>query len=161
MQHTTAITHAPAGKWVIASTVLLGSFVSVMDLSIVNVAMPQMLSTFGVSLDAITWVAVAYSISEIILVTMSAWLSTLFGRKRFYIFSLILFTVASIFCGVARSLEVMILARILQGIGGGGLIPVAQAIMLETFPEEERGMAMALYTMGVAIAPAAGPVLGG
>ncbi len=161
MQQATAGPRAPAGKWVVAGTVVLASFVSVMDISIVNVAMPQMLGTFGVSLDAITWVAVSYSISEIILVTMAAWFSSLFGRKRFFIISFALFTGASMLCGAARSLEMMILARILQGIGGGGLIPLAQAIMLETFPEEERGMAMGLYTMGVAIAPAMGPVLGG
>ncbi len=161
MQQTTAATKAPAGKWVVACTVMLGSFVSVMDFSIVNVAIPQMISTFGVSLDAITWIAVSYSIAEIILVSMSAWLSRLLGRKRFFVLSFILFTAASMLCGAARSFEVMILARILQGIGGGGLIPVAQAIMLETFPEEERGMAMALYSMGVAVAPAVGPVLGG
>ncbi len=161
MQQATSVTQAPAGKWIIAGTVVLSSFVSVMDFSIVNVAMPQMISTFGVSLDAITWVAVSYSIAEIILITMSAWLSSLFGRKRYFVWSFILFTAASMLCGAARSLEMMILARILQGIGGGGLIPLAQAIMLETFPEEERGMAMALYTVGVAIAPAVGPVLGG
>ncbi len=161
MQHATAVTQAPAGKWVIAGTVVLGSFVSVMDFSIVNVAMPQMISTFGVSLDAITWVAVSYSIAEIVLITMAAWLSNLLGRKRFFVLSFILFTAASILCGAARSIEVMILARALQGIGGGGLIPLSQAITLETFPEEERGMAMALYTMGVAVAPAVGPVLGG
>jgi DHA2 family multidrug resistance protein len=161
MQQTLPATRAPAGKWVIAGTVVLGSFVSVMDISIVNVAMPQMLSTFGVSLDAITWVAVAYSISEIILVTMAAWCSRILGRKRFFVLSFVLFTAASILCGLARSLEMMILARMLQGIGGGGLIPVAQAIMLETFPEEERGMAMAIYSMGITMAPAVGPVLGG
>lgn len=153
--------HTAAGKWIVASTVILGSFVSVMDISIVNVAMPQMLGTFGVSLDAITWVAVAYSIAEIILVTMAAWCSRLLGRKRFYIVSFILFTAASMLCGLARSLEMMIAARVLQGIGGGGLIPVAQAVLLETFPEEERGMAMAAYMMGVVVAPALGPVLGG
>jgi DHA2 family multidrug resistance protein len=92
---------------------------------------------------------------------MAAWCSNLLGRKRFFVYSFILFTVASMLCGAARSLEVMVIARILQGIGGGGLIPVTQAVMLETFPENERGMAMALYTMGVAIAPAVGPVLGG
>jgi DHA2 family multidrug resistance protein len=127
MQTATTATRAPAGKWVIAGTVVLGSFVSVMDISIVNVAMPQMISSFGVSLDAITWVAVAYSISEIILVTMSAWFSRLLGRKTFFVLSFMVFTAASILCGLARSLEMMILARILQGIGGGGLIPVAQA----------------------------------
>jgi DHA2 family multidrug resistance protein len=161
VQQATSVTEATAGKWVIAGTVVLGSFVSVMDFSIVNVAMPQMISTFGVSLDAITWVAVSYSIAEIILITMSAWLSSFFGRKRYFVWSFILFTAASMLCGAARSLETMVFARILQGIGGGGLIPLAQAIMLETFPEEERGMAMALYTVGVAIAPAVGPVLGG
>jgi DHA2 family multidrug resistance protein len=161
MRHGDAARTTPAGKWIIAGTVVLGSFVSVMDISIVNVAMPQMISTFGVSLDAITWVAVSYSITEIILVTMAAWFSTLMGRKRFFVFSFILFTAASLLCGLARSLEMMVLARILQGIGGGGLIPISQAIMLETFPEEERGMAMALFATGVSIAPAVGPVLGG
>ena len=95
MQQATAGARAPAGKWVVAGTVVLASFVSVMDISIVNVAMPQMLGTFGVSLDAITWVAVSYSISEIILVTMAAWFSSLFGRKRFFIISFALFTGAS------------------------------------------------------------------
>ncbi len=139
-----AVSRPAANKWVIAGTVVFGSFVSVMDISIVNVAMPQMIGTFGVSLDAITWVAVAYSIAEIILVTMAAWCSMLLGRKRFFIYSFILFTLASLLCGAARSLEMMIAARILQGIGAGGLIPVSQAIMLETFPERERGMAMVM-----------------
>src|SRR5262249_296445 len=134
---------------------------SVMDVSIVNVATPQMLGTFGVSLDEITWVSVAYSIAEILLVTLAAWGSARFGRQRFYLLSFGLFTGASVLCGSAGSLEMMILARALQGIGGGGLIPLSQAIMLETFPEDERGMAMALYSMGVIIAPTVGPVLGG
>src|SRR5262249_22531234 len=155
------MSHNTSNKWMIASTVLLGSFVVVMDISIVNVAMPQMLGAFGVTLDAITWVAVAYSIAEILLVTRAAWCSRLIGRKRFYILSLSLFTAASVLCGLARSLEMMIAARVLQGLGGGGLVPVTQAIMLETFPEEERGMAMALYSMGVVVAPTVGPVLGG
>ena len=147
---------APVNKWIIASTVVLGSFVVVMDVSIVNAAMPQMLGEFGVTLDAITWVAVAYSIAEIILVTMAAWCSTLLGRKRYYILSFSIFTAASVLCGLARSLEMMIAARVLQGLGGGGLIPVAQAIMLETFPEEKRGMAVAVYSMGVVVAPTVG-----
>jgi DHA2 family multidrug resistance protein len=152
---------APANKWVVAGTLVLGSFVVVMDISIVNVAMPQMIGTFGVSLDSITWVAVAYSIAEMIMTTMAAWWSMLLGRKRFYLLSFAFFTGASVLCGLARSLEMMILARALQGMGGGGLIPVTQAVMLETFPEEERGMAMAIYSMGVVVAPTVGPVLGG
>ena len=151
----------PAGKWAVAGTVVLGSFVAAMDVSIVNVAMPQMIGTFGVPLDAITWVAVAYSIAEIIMVTMAAWCSALLGRQRFYTLSLVLFIAASVLCGFARSLEMMILGRVLQGLGGGSLIPLSQAILLETFPEEERGMAMAVYMMGVVVAPAMGPVLGG
>ena len=153
--------HAQANKWVIAGTVVLASFVVVMDVSIVNVAMPQMLGEFGVTLDTITWVPVAYSIAEIIMVTLAAWCSICLGRKRFYLLSFSIFTAASVLCGLARSLEMMICARVLQGLGGGGLIPVAQAIMLETFPEEERGMAMAIYSMGVVVAPTVGPVLGG
>jgi MFS transporter, DHA2 family, multidrug resistance protein len=155
------VSRPPANKWMIAGTVVFGSFVVVMDISIVNVALPQMLGTFGVSLDAITWVAVAYSIAEMIMTTMAAWCSMLLGRKRFYLLSFAFFTGASVLCGLARSLEMMILARALQGMGGGGLIPVSQAVMLETFPEEERGMAMALYSMGVVVAPTVGPVLGG
>ena len=139
---------APAGKWAVAGTVVLGSFVAAMDVSIVNVAMPQMIGTFGVPLDAITWVAVAYSIAEIIMVTLAAWFCTLLGRQRFYTLSLALFIAASVLCGFARSLEMMIVGRVLQGIGGGSLIPLSQAILLEAFPEEERGMAMALYMMG-------------
>src|SRR5258707_14908523 len=108
----TAASRAPANKWIIAGTVVLASFVVVMDVSIVNVAMPQMIGTFGVPLDAITWVAVSYSIAEIILVTMAAWFSALLGRQRFYTLSLTLFIVASVLCGFARSLEMMIVGRV-------------------------------------------------
>jgi len=135
MAHAVA-SRAPANKWVIASTVVLASFVVVMDVSIVNVAMPQMLGEFGVPLETITWVAVAHSIAEIIMVTLAAWCSVFLGRKRFYLLSFAIFTAASMLCGLARSLEMIIFACLLQGFGGGGLIPVAQAIMLETFPEE-------------------------
>src|SRR5207237_7153377 len=152
---------APAGKWAVAGTVVLGSFVAAMDVSIVNVAMPQMIGTFGVPLDAITWVAVAYSIAEIIMVTMAAWFCVLLGRQRFYTLSLALFIAASVLCGFARSLEMLIVGRVLQGIGGGSLIPLSQAILLETFLAEERGMAIALYMIGVVVAPAMGPVMAG
>ena len=157
-----AATSRTAGnKWIIAGTVVLATYVAVIDVTIVNVAMPQMLGTFGVSLDAITWVAVAYSIAEIVMVTMASWFTRLMGRKRFYLCCLALFTVASVLSGMSRSLEMMILTRVLQGIGGGALIPMSQAIMLETFPQEEHGMAMAFFMMGVVVAPAMGPVLGG
>ena len=159
--------HAATGKppakekWLIAVTVMLATYVAVIDLTIVNVALPQMRGTFGVTLDAVTWVAVAYNIAEIVMVTMASWFTQLMGRKRFYLACLTLFTIASIFSGLARSLEMMVLMRTLQGLGGGALIPMAQAIMLEVFPEEEHGMAMAVFMMGVVLAPAMGPVLGG
>ncbi|MDH3600275.1 MAG: DHA2 family efflux MFS transporter permease subunit [Candidatus Tectomicrobia bacterium] len=156
-----AVSRAPAGKWMIAATVMLATYVAVIDITIVNVAMPQMRGTFGVTLDAITWVAVAYSIAEIVMVTMASWFTQLLGRKRFYIYCLTLFTVASVFSGLSRSLEMMVLTRVLQGLGGGALIPMAMAIMLEIFPEEEHGTAMAVFMMGVVLAPAMGPVLGG
>ncbi len=148
-------------KWLIAVTVMPTTYVAVIDLTIVNVALPQMHGTFGVTLDAVTWVAMAYNIAEIVMVTMAYWFTKLMGRKRFYLACLTLFTVASVFSGLARSLEMMILMRTLQGLGGGALIPMAQAIMLEIFPEEEHGMAMAVFMMGVVLAPAMGPVLGG
>jgi MFS transporter, DHA2 family, multidrug resistance protein len=160
MQHTAA-SHAAANKWIIAGTVVLGTYVAVLDVTIVNIAMPQMLGTFGVSLDAITWVAVAYSIAEIVMVAMASWFARLLGRKRFYLLCLVLFTIASVLSGMARSLDMMILTRVLQGLGGGALIPMSQAIMLETFPPEEHGTAMAMFMMGVVVAPAMGPVLGG
>jgi DHA2 family multidrug resistance protein len=150
-----------ASKWLIAASVMLGTFMSVMDVTVVNVAMPHMMGGFGADLLTITWVSTAYSIAEIIMITMSSWWSTLLGRKRFFMFSMVLFLVGSFLAGASQSLGQMILARILQGIGGGGLIPCAQAIARETFPPAEQGMAMAVFSMGVILAPALGPTLGG
>lgn len=150
-----------ASKWVIAGTVMFGTFVAVMDISVVNVALPHMMGSFGETLSAITWVATAYSIAEIILATMAGWWSTLLGRKRLFLLSFALFTVGSILAGTAQTFEQMLIYRILQGIGGGALIPVSQAILRESFPPEEQGIAMAMYGMGVVLAPAIGPVLGG
>src|SRR5262249_22253755 len=110
----------------IVGTVVLRSFMSSLDNRIISTALPQLIRTFAVSLNAITWMAVSYSISTMLLTTMAVWCSSLLGRKRFYMLSFILFTAASALCGLAHSLEMMILARLLQGIGGGGLIPVAQ-----------------------------------
>jgi DHA2 family multidrug resistance protein len=158
-------THTPytggSNKWVIAMTVMLGTFVAVMDISVVNVAMPHMMGSFGQNLSAITWIATSYSIAEIIMATMAGWWSTLLGRKRLFVGSFILFTIGSILCGLSTTFPQMLFFRVLQGIGGGSLIPVSQAIMREAFPDEEQGMAMAVYGMGVVLAPAIGPILGG
>jgi len=151
----------PVNKWVVAITVMFGAFMAVMDISVVNVSLPHMMGSFGQDLSSITWVATAYSIAEIIMVTMAGWWSTLIGRKRLFLWSFALFTMGSILCGTAVSFTQMLVYRIIQGIGGGALIPVSQAILRETFPQEEQGMAMAVYAMGVVLAPAMGPVLGG
>ena len=140
---------------------MLGTFLSVMDVSVVNVAMPHMMGNFGEDLLTITWVSTSYSIAEIIMITMAAWWTTLLGRKRLFLFSMALFTAASVLAGTAHTFHEIILYRVLQGLGGGSLIPVSQAIARETFPPAEQGMAMAIFAMGVTLAPALGPVVGG
>jgi DHA2 family multidrug resistance protein len=132
-----------------------------LDMSIVNVALPHMRGTLGASVEEITWVSTGYILSSVIIMPIVAILSSRFGRKRFYIFSVILFTGASMLCGIAWDLPSMVIFRILQGIGGGTLIPVAQAILRETFPPEEQAMAMGIYGLGVILGPAFGPTLGG
>jgi DHA2 family multidrug resistance protein len=152
---------SPTSKWLVTIAVMFGTFLSVMDVTVVNVAMPHMMGAFGVNLLTITWVSTAYSIAEIITVTMSAWWSTVLGRKRLFLFSMVLFIIGSILAGTAQSFGQILLYRVIQGAGGGSLIPVAQAILRESFPPAEQGMALAVYTMGVVLAPAIGPVLGG
>ncbi len=150
-----------AGKWLVAASVLLGTFLSVMDVTVVNVAMPHMMGAFGVNLLSITWVSTAYSIAEIIMVTMSAWMASLLGRRRLFLASMTVFITGSVVAGTSRTFNQMLFNRAVQGIGGGSLIPVSQAILRETFPPADQGMAMAVYSMGVVLAPAIGPVLGG
>lgn len=150
-----------AERWIVGLSVLFGAIMSVMDVSVVNVALPHMMGSFSATLSEVTWVATSYSIAEIIMATMAGWWSTVIGRKRLYIFSLVVFTIGSVLAGTAQTFDQMVFYRILQGIGGGALIPVSLAILRETFPPEEQGMAMSLYGMGVVLAPAIGPVLGG
>jgi DHA2 family multidrug resistance protein len=148
-------------KWIIAFTVLFGTFMAVMDITVVNVAMPHMMGSFSEDLSAITWVATSYSIAQIIMVTMAGWWSSVLGRKRVYMLSLTIFIIGSILAGTSRTFTQMIIYRTIQGFGGGALIPVSQAILREAFPIEEQGMAMSIFGMGVVLAPAIGPVLGG
>ena len=150
-----------SGKWIVAGTVLFGTFMAVMDITVVNVALPHMMGSFGVDRSTITWVATGYAIAQVIMLSMAGWWSTLLGRKRLYLLSFLVFTAGSVLAGTSRTFAQMILWRTIQGIGGGALVPVALAIMRETFPQEQQGMAMAIYGMGVVLAPAAGPVLGG
>ena len=148
-------------KWLVAGSVMIGTFLSVMDVSVVNVAMPHMMGSFGEDLLTITWVSTSYSIAEIIMITMSAWWTTLLGRKQLFLFSIAIFTLGSVLAGTAHTFAQMVTYRIIQGIGGGSLIPCAQAIAREVFPPSEQGMAMAIFAMAVTLAPTLGPVVGG
>ncbi len=148
-------------KWIVALTVMLPTFIEIMDTSVVNVSLPHIQGSMNAGVDEVTWVLTSYLVSNAIIIPITGWLSSVFGRKRYLIFSLSLFTFASILCGAAPTLQILIISRILQGIGGGGLQPLSQAILLETFPRKEHGMAMALFGMGVVMAPIIGPVVGG
>lgn len=153
--------HIHVNKWVIALTVMLPTFIEVMDTSVVNVSLPHIQGSLSAGLDEVTWVLTSYLVSNAIIIPITGWLSNVFGRKRYLLFSLILFTGSSVICGSAPTLKILVLARILQGIGGGGLQPISQAILLESFPKKEHGMAMAVFGMGVILAPILGPVVGG
>ena len=133
----------------------------VLDTSIANVALPYMAGGLGASVDDASWVLTSYLVANAIVLPISGWLSVLFGRKRFYMAAVVVFTVSSFLCGIAPSLGMLIAFRVLQGAGGGGLQPVSQAILKDTFPREQLGMAFALYGMVVVLAPAIGPTLGG
>ena len=150
-----------AHKWVIAGTVLTGTIMAVLDSSIVNVALPDMSGTMGVTIEEITWVVTAYILAQVIVMPITGLLSARFGRKRFYLSSVVLFTASSMACGLAHGLGSIVAFRLLQGFGGGVLLTVSQAILRESFPPEEQGIAMGLYGLGAVLAPAFGPTLGG
>ncbi|MGC8615948.1 MAG: DHA2 family efflux MFS transporter permease subunit [Desulfurella sp.] len=148
-------------KWIVTITVMIGTIMSSLDTSIVNVAIPYIQGSMGASLEQITWVSTGYLLSNTIIMPIIALLSSRFGRKNFYMFGIALFTLGSALCGIAWNLYAIVVFRIIQGIGGGVLIPIAQAILREVFPKEEQGMAMGIYGMGVVMGPAIGPTLGG
>ena len=147
--------------WVIALTVTLATFMELLDTSIANVSLPYIAGGLGRSYDEVTWILTTYLVANAVVLPLSAWLSRVLGRKNYYLLCVALFIVISFLCGIAPSLNVMLCARVLQGIGGGGLAPVEQAILVDTFPPHKRAAAFALYTMAIVTAPAIGPVLGG
>ena len=147
--------------WAVALTVTLATFMEVLDSSIANVSLPHIAGSLGATYEEAVWVLTSYLVSAAIVLPASGWLSTIFGRKRFYMTCVMLFTVSSFLCGIAPNLPFLIIARILQGAGGGGLQPSEQAILADTFPVEKRGQAFAVYGMAVVFAPAIGPTLGG
>lgn len=150
--------HSP---WLVAFSVLLTTFMQVLDTSVANVSLPHIAGGLSASTHEVSWILTSYIVAGALVLAASSWLSSLVGRKRYMAISVALFTVSSMLCGMAQSLPQLILARILQGIGGGGLQPLSQAVLLESFPQEKRGQAMAAYGMGIIVAPIIGPILGG
>ncbi|SPE23774.1 Drug resistance transporter, EmrB/QacA subfamily [Acidobacteriia bacterium SbA2] len=147
--------------WLIAFTVMLAIFMEVLDTSVANVALPHIAGNLSAGVDESTWVLTSYLVSNAIVLPLTGWFSSIFGRKRFYMACVVIFTLSSLLCGLAPSLPLLVFFRILQGAGGGALQPISQAILLESFPKEKRGMAMAVFGMGVVLAPIIGPTLGG
>jgi MFS transporter, DHA2 family, multidrug resistance protein len=157
-QHDDWLPHNP---WVVAGAVILAPFMEILDTSIANVALPHIAGNLSASTDESTWVLTSYLVANAIVLPLSGWLSSLVGRKRLYIWCVILFTISSFLCGLAPSITWLVLFRIMQGAAGGALQPLAQSILIESFPTNKRGMAMAMFGMCVVVAPIIGPTLGG
>ncbi|HZU44300.1 MAG TPA: DHA2 family efflux MFS transporter permease subunit [Terriglobales bacterium] len=147
--------------WIIAVAVMLGTFMEVLDTTVVNVSLPHIAGSLSATVDESTWVLTSYLVSNAIILPMTGWLSNTFGRKRVLMTSVAGFTLASVACGLAPSLPFLIIFRVIQGATGGGLQPLSQAIMLEAFPPQDRGKAMAFWGLGIVVAPMLGPVMGG
>jgi len=153
--------YSGATRWIILIAVMMGTLMQVIDSSIVNVAIPQMMGNLGATMDQIGWVSTGYIIANVIVLPLTGWLSAVFGRKRYLATSMLIFTAASFFCGMSNSLGMLVFFRILQGAGGAALLSTAQATMMEIFPPEQIGMVQAIYGVGVMVGPTVGPTLGG
>ena len=156
-----AMTGAGPNPWLIAVLVALATFMEVLDTTIANVALRYIAGGLGVSEDEASWVVTTYLVANAIILTASAYLAKALGRKAFFLICLALFTVSSVLCGLAWSLQSLLLFRILQGFAGGGMVPVAQSILADSFPQEKRGQAFAVFGVAVVVAPVVGPTLGG
>src|ERR1700744_2607121 len=148
-------------KWIITFTVITASLLELIDTTIVNVALPNIMGNLGATLEDANWIVTGYAVANVIILPMSGWLGDRFGRKNYFLASIIVFTIASFLCGNAHSLTELIAFRLLQGLAGGGLISTAQAILLETWPPAEVGMATALFGLGAVVGPTVGPTIGG
>ena len=148
-------------KWIITITVILASLLELIDTTVVNVSLPQIMGNLGATLEDVGWVVTSYAIANVIILPMSGWLALKFGRRNYFISSIVLFTVASFFCGNAHNIWELIAFRFIQGIGGGGLLSTSQSILIETWPKEQIGMATAMFGLGVVVGPTLGPTIGG
>jgi len=153
----------PAGinPWIIAIAVMLSTFMEVLDTTVVNVSLPHIAGSLSATVDEATWTLTSYLVSNAIILPLTGWLSNYFGRKRMLMMSVIGFTTASFLCGLAPTLSFLIFFRVVQGACGGGLQPISQAILLESFPPQDRGKAMGFWGLGIVVAPMLGPLLGG
>jgi DHA2 family multidrug resistance protein len=152
---------AQPNKWLVASTVMLPMLMVVLDTSVVNVSLDHIRGSLSAGIDEATWSITAYLASNAVIIPMTGWISRLVGRKRYLLFSIVMFTVSSFLCGISWNIESLIVFRILQGLSGGAMPPLSQAILLESFPPQQYGMAMAIFGLGVSFGPIIGPVLGG
>src|ERR1700744_1449284 len=148
-------------KWIITFTVITAALLELIDTTIVNVALPNIMGNLGATLEDANWIVTGYAVANVIILPMSGWLGDRFGRKNYFLASILIFTVASFLCGNANNLDTLIAFRLLQGLAGGGLISTGQAILLETWPPSEVGMATALFGLGAVVGPTVGPTLGG
>ncbi|HUA35602.1 MAG TPA: DHA2 family efflux MFS transporter permease subunit [Candidatus Binataceae bacterium] len=148
-------------KWIIAFSVMLGTVLEVLDSSIVNVSLPHMQGSFSASVDEIAWVVTSYLVAAGIMIPLTGWIAERFGRKRYFIFSIAMFVISSALCGVAQSLNQIVFFRLMQGAAGAAMMPLSQAILMETFPPREQAMAMAVWGIGMMVAPIMGPTIGG
>jgi len=153
--------YTPLTRWIALFAVMLGTVLEVLDVSVVNVAIPEMMGNLGATLDQIGWVSTGYIIANVIILPLTGWLSAVFGRRRYLAGSMVLFTVASVFCGTSRSLNELVFFRVMQGVGGAALLSTAQATLLEIFPPRQVGMVQGIFSLGVVVAPTVGPTLGG
>jgi MFS transporter, DHA2 family, multidrug resistance protein len=145
----------------VTTTVMIGMIMAIIDSSIVNVALDKMAGNLGASIDEIGWVATGYILSNVVIMPLNGWLTAVFGRRNFYAVSIAIFTLASFLCGTATNVWLLVFYRVVQGIGGGALIPTAQAILFESFPPGRRGQSMAMFGLAAMVGPALGPTLGG
>jgi MFS transporter, DHA2 family, multidrug resistance protein len=150
-----------ARKWIIATSVILCAILEVLDSSIVNVALPHMQGSFSAGVDEVTWVITTYLVAAGMMIPTTGWIAGQFGRKHYFIISITMFVVSSAMCGAAQSLNQMVLFRFFQGLAGAALQPLSQAILMETFPPEEQTLAMAVWGLGMMVAPLLGPTVGG
>lgn len=151
----------PVNKWLVAAAVMLPALLEVIDTSVANVALPNMQGSLNAGRDEVSWILTSYLVANAVVLPMTGWLARYFGRKRFLMACVIIFTLASLTCGAAVNLEMLIVCRIIQGAAGGALIPMSQAILLESFPPHQQGLANAIFGVGVMFGPVIGPILGG